>query len=126
LIWFYIVVFYSPTTKVGVLVRQRVPVSGFSAGRESSPRFPRLFSSCAPISRRARKFPRGFPAVPPWFPPPIPACRKEREEREREREREEREEREERRDKRQETREKREGTRERERDRLEKKEGRRE
>jgi hypothetical protein len=103
LIWFYIVVFYSPTTKVGVLVMQRVPVSGFSAGRESSPRFPRLFSSCAPISRRARKFPRGFPAVPPWFPPPIPSCRKEREERERER-REKRE----RGDKRQETRDKRE------------------
>ena len=76
-------VYYSPTTKVGVLVRQRAPVSRFSAGRESAPRFPRPVSSCAPISRRARKFPRGSPVVPPTNPL-VEKREREREERTRE------------------------------------------
>jgi hypothetical protein len=122
LIWFYIVVFYSPTTKVGVLVRQRVPVSEFSVGRESSPGPPAYFCG-------EHRFPAGresSPAVPPRFtrcsPDQSPRVEK-RENIKRERERREGEEREKTRDKRQERREKGE---ERERDRLEKKEGRRE
>ena len=123
-IWLYIVFlgFYSPTTKVGVLVRQRVPVSEFSVGRESSPGPPAYFCG-------EHRFPAGresSPAVPPRFtrcsPDQSPRVEK-RENIKREREKRGRRER---KDKRQETREKRKGRRERERDRLEKKEGRRE
>ena len=98
---------HSPTTKVEVLVRQRVPVSEFSVGRESSPGPPAYFCG-------EHRFPAGresSPAFPPRFtrcsPDQSPRVEKrENIKRERERERREREERDKTRDKRQERREK--------------------